>query len=144
MGEKVKLKIKAEGRSPLAVADKDMDELESIKLLMNMWSIKQETIADKVADKYGIKQEPKNDRLRLKEMSKVCVTAIQDSWEEMEREKTDKKRAKKEATAKATMRTACRKDKFKTKNPDSTGRLVIRTNSIDIEPNKSPQVGQRI
>ena len=144
LGEKVKLKIKAEGRSPLAVADKDMDELESIKLLMNMWSIKQETIADKVADKYGIKQEPKNDRLRLKEMSKVCVTAIQDSWEEMEREKTDKKRAKKEATAKATMRAACRKDKSKTKKPDGTGRLVIRTNSIDIEPNKSPQIGQRI
>ena len=44
---------------------------------MKLWEITQEKLADDVAAHGNIKQEPKNDKLRLKEMSKKCVKEIQ-------------------------------------------------------------------
>ena len=77
--DKMKKKLDKEHRSQLAIAGHDFHEMETVKVLMKLWEITQEKLADDVAAHGNIKQEPKNDKLRLKEMSKKCVKKIQDN-----------------------------------------------------------------
>jgi len=75
--DKIKKKLDKEHRSELAIAGHNFHEMETVKVLMRLWEITQEKLADDVAAHGNIKQEPKNNKLRLEEMSRKCVKKIQ-------------------------------------------------------------------
>ena len=85
--DKIKKKLDKEHRSQLAIAGHDFHEMGTVKVLMKLWEITQEKLADDVAAHGNIKQEPKNDKLRLKEMSKKCVKEIQGKVASFERKR---------------------------------------------------------
>ncbi len=84
---KIKRKLDEERRSPLGLAEQDFNELDSVKVLMKLWKIKQEKLADRISQKYKIPQAHKHAKLKLREMSKECVKLIEEKWEEEELER---------------------------------------------------------
>jgi predicted Zn-dependent protease len=76
---------------------------------MRLWKIKKEKHADRISEKFGIKQEHKKQKLKLEEMSSKSVNEIYKKWKQERKEASTEKgtgnlklrlRSKDEATSK--------------------------------------------
>ena len=72
---KIREKLRKEKRSPLGLSETSFNEFETVQMLMKLWKVEQELIADRISDTYDIPQVHKHKHLKVRSSQFTYYTA---------------------------------------------------------------------